>query len=151
MSVRGAWCAVVVGLVLLVALAVPAMWPVDATAYRGTAVMAAQDSLSAVRTTALVADARLKGQIFAGYTSVMVDDARTATATAQGELAGSEVPDATSARLRDDLAPLLSASAAAVGDAGTALSAGDDTALRAVLARLTRVGDDLQAFVEGHR
>lgn len=151
MSARGAWHAIVVGLVLLAALAVPAMWPVDANAYRDTTVKAAQGGLSGARTAQLVADAHLRGRITGPYTTVVLQDARTATATALSELADSEVPDAPSARLRDQLSPLLVAASAAVADAGTAIDNDDDAALRAVQRRLTKAGDDLEAYVDGHR
>jgi hypothetical protein len=80
-----------------------------------------------------------------------LQDARTATAAALKELAATEVPDAPSAQLRDQLSPLLNAASAAVSDAGTAIDDGDDAALRAVEQRLTKAGDDLEAYVDGHR
>jgi hypothetical protein len=140
-----------IGLVLLLGAAVPMLRPIDAPGYQDRAVAAAEGGLSAVRTTALLARTTARGKAFGPYGAVVLGDAREAVATAQHELATVRVPDPESARLRDELSPLLAESSAAVGDAGLVLGGGDRGAIDAAAARLDGIGDRLESFVEGHR
>jgi hypothetical protein len=146
-----AWRAITVGAVILLGVAGLMLHPIDPAGYRDRAVQAATGTVSAVRTVWQLTQAHVDGQVFAPYERVVLGDAREAVATAQREMAALAVPDKASAAIRDELVPLLTESAAAVGDAGAVLEAGDDAAVRAVLARLMRAGDDLESFVDGHR
>ncbi len=136
------WTALAIGLVVLAAIGAATMWPTGPSAYREEAVSAAQDSLAAVRTVVLVADAREAGEVTGAYTTVILDDARTALATAQSDLSELEAPDRESVALRDELGELVQEAAGLLGDADTAWGSRD---------RLAQVGDRLAAFVVSHR
>jgi len=150
-SRRSIWYVIGSGVMIMLAVVGLLLLPIDQAGYRDIAVKSAQGSLAAVRTVALVGRASLAGKAFSPYTDVLLGDAREAVATSQQDLAGAEVPGNSSARLRDEVLPLLADSAAAVGDAGMVLGAGDDDALRAAVERLDRLGDQRQSFVDSHR
>jgi len=150
-SRRAMWYGIAIALVLLLGAAVPTLRPIDPAGYEDRAVASAEGSLSAVRTAALLARATASGKAFGPYGAVVLGDAREAVATAQRELTTARVPDRRSAALRDEVEPLLAESSAAVGDVGYVLGTGDRAGIDTAAARLDRIGDRLESFVEAHR
>jgi hypothetical protein len=150
-SKRTVW-GVVGGCVLVLSgVGVLAMWPTDRAGYQDTAVHAAEGTLSAVRTLALVGQAELDGKVVDPYVRVVSDRIREAVATPTHDLAAEEVPDAESRALRDELLPLLSTAVAGVGDAAQALERHDRGQIAASVATLQRLGDRLEQFIRRHR
>jgi hypothetical protein len=76
------------------------------------------------------------------------DDAAKGVAGASAKLAEQSPPDAASARLRDQIAPLVQSTAGELGDAA---AADDDKALRAAVAGLDDVANKLEDVIEAHR
>jgi hypothetical protein len=121
--------------------------PVDAHGYRQTAVRTAQAALNAVRTGALAADAELLDP----YARTLLDDQLGQLAGAQQRLLAEPPPDSGTRAARDQLLPLLTASATQLGDLAQAMATGDRDEIRAHQARLRRLGVQLDAFVERYR
>jgi hypothetical protein len=142
MSPRAAVTAGAIVIAVLLGFAGASMWPRDASDYRDTAGKAAQGSLSAVRTAALLAGAHQAGRVTEPYESVVLADARQAVATSQETLATTEVPDSDSAKLRGQLETLLADAADLLSQGMAVLEHGDE---------LTRLADELQSFVDGLR
>ena len=115
--------------------------------YRTDAQKAASGSLSAVRTVVLAGRADLAGKLLDPYLTTTLDDATDSARTTQSNLAGQSPPDAASRSLRDQVAPMLGAAVAGIGDVAVAADSGDDADLSAALDRLAALGDKLDAFL----
>jgi hypothetical protein len=119
------------------------------TDYRTKVMQAAQGGLSAVRTARLAGEANLAGRVFGPYLSTVLDDAQRDLGDAGRRLGEQSPPGPGSARLRDQLAPLLDTAARRTGDLALAADRGDAGAERAALDALGAVGDKLDDFVTG--
>ncbi|MBV1856686.1 hypothetical protein [Catellatospora tritici] len=125
--------------------------PVTAQRYRDGTVAAAQDSLSAVVTTQLAADAHLHGKTLPPYLGQVLGGALAATSKAQASLTGLQPPDAASAGLRDEAGGLIARANRLISATTDAVDRGDDTGVRQALPELAADADALRAFVERHR
>ncbi|WP_143467157.1 hypothetical protein [Lentzea kentuckyensis] len=135
----------------LLAVVLIGVWPVSAGQYRSTVETGVQEAVSSVGTARIAGQQALRGNTFPPYQSTVVDDARKALATAASDVMELQVPGPDSARLRDDVSPLLQDSARLVGDLGAALENDDRPAAEAAVAGLTAVGEKLAAVLEGLR
>jgi hypothetical protein len=125
--------------------------PTDHHDYRKAAVQAAQSAYNAVGTVRLTGEAELDGRLFPQYVTTMVDDARTALAGAAKRFTAKAPPDETTTRMRDQLAPLLVAANARIGDAQSATEDDDDQALKEALDALNPIADQLSGFLEAYQ
>lgn len=121
--------------------------PPDFHDYRTMTVSAAQSAYAAVATARLIADARAREKVTARYADAGLADARDALGGAARDFTGLNPPDGRSARLRDELDPLLR-------DAKAALDAIEDAgapaALRAAAGDAAPVADGLSRFIAAH-
>jgi hypothetical protein len=122
--------------------------PADAKAYHRTAVQVAESLHDGVRTGWLVGRAELDGRVFGAYTQAAFGDASDAVAGASKQFAAEAPPDPASARLRDQLTPLVTEAPRALADAQ---EAGDDAQLRRAVAALGRLADRLDDFIEANK
>ena len=141
----------VVVAVVWVGVVVWSVQPQSPDGYTAGAVSAAQDAVSATGTVLLVGQADLDGQLLFPYTTTALDDAQQATATAAQDLLAAPVPDADSMVIRQELVPLLVAAADEVTAVVTATSDGDQDTVRAALAALSPVRDQLDQFVQDNQ
>ena len=125
--------------------------PVDHHDFRTAAVHAAQSTDDTVQTVLLAGQAELSGQVLPTYLQAVLDDSQDTLGGAAKRLTGYAPPDAATARMRDQLGPLILAAQRGVGDVTRADRTGDDTALRAALTDLDGVGQRLGDFVEAYR
>jgi hypothetical protein len=142
MSRRGAAEAGLIALAVLLGIAGLALWPVSPAGYRDRVVAIAQGTVSAVRTVTLLGAADQAHRVTPPYVASVMDSARDDVATSQHDLAVEPVAGPDAARLRDELAPLLDRAARLFADDDTAMRDGRD---------LTRLGDELESFVERYR
>ncbi len=125
--------------------------PPDSHAYRRTAVQAAQAALSAVRSAALTGATDRDGKLIDPFTSVVLDDAAGALASAQSQLAAQTPPDGATRTMRDQLVPLLTDAARQLGDVDLALSSRDQAGVQQHIGALNGLGDKLDDFVSRYR
>jgi hypothetical protein len=147
-TARTAWQAILIGLVITFGCGAVLITPVDRSDYHDAALNSAGGSLSAVQVVDQLCWAQLHHQTVRPYVRTMLADAREAAATAQQDLGRLDVPDSESARLRDELAPLLERATAAVGTAGLALAGGDRQTIRDAQRGLEDVAGALETFIE---
>lgn len=140
----------------IAAVAVAALWagfaydvtrPVDERGYRRTVLQVAAAAHDATQTGRLTGEQQLAGNVTDLFATVSYDDAAKALAGAQHKFAVQGPPDASSRRLRDQLAPLLTDSVTALGDTAEAQ---DDAALRAGVARLTELSTKIDDFLQAY-
>jgi hypothetical protein len=122
--------------------------PSDFNDYRRTVVQVAEAAYNATRTGWLTGRQKLAGQVFDTFAVAAFDDASKALAGASKQFAEQGPPDERSARLRDELNPLVQD---AVRWLGSAAQAEDDEALRAAVDALGSLADRLRAFVEANQ
>jgi hypothetical protein len=134
-------------LLLWAGLAYDLTRPVDARGYHRTMVQVAEAAHDATESGRLTGEQQLAGHVTGPFARTSFDDAARALAGAQRKFAGQGPPDAASARLRDELAPLLAASVRALGD--TAEAGGDDDR-RAGVDRLGELAGRLADFVTAY-
>ncbi len=146
---RWVWTAVVV-LVLLAVFALLDVLPTSPDSYRSDAASTAQEALSAGGTAALVGRASLDGNVFSGYASVALSDARTAASQAVDELLAAQAP-AESLPLRDQLQPLLADTAASIAGLQAHLDADDTDRAAAAVDHLTALTNQLSEFIEANK
>jgi hypothetical protein len=152
--VRGRWWAFVLVSLLAVCWGVFGYLltkPTDHHDYRKAAVQAAQSAYNAVGTVRLTGEAELDGRLFPPYVTTMLDDARQALAGAAKEFTAEAPPDDATTRMRDQLAPLLTAANARIGDAQSATEDNDDQALREALDELAQLAEQLSDFLEAYQ
>jgi hypothetical protein len=142
---------------LLVLVAVLLLWagfaydvtrPPDGRAYRRTVVQVAASVHAGVGTGRLVGREQLAGKVFGTFATAGFDDALKAVGGAADRFAEHAPPDVPSARLRDELAPLLASAVRWLGDAAQAT---DDKALRIAVDALGSLADRLEAFVAANQ
>ena len=131
---------------VLLAVVLVGVWPVSSDQYRSTVETSVQEAVSSVGTARLVGRTTLQGNAFRSYESTVVEDAREAVATATSDIAVLPVPDSDSARLRDEVLPLLQDSVRLIGDLGAALEGDDRTAGDAAVTGLAEVGEKLEGL-----
>jgi hypothetical protein len=122
--------------------------PADAVAYARTMVQVAESAHDSARTGRLTAEQKLGGRVTSPFAQAAFDDAAKGLAGAQKKFAAEAPPDAASARLRDQLSPLLAAEVTALGDT---TRADGDAALRAGMARLDALAQHLDDFITANR
>jgi hypothetical protein len=142
MSTRDAARAGAIALAVLLGVVGLTMWPVSPAGYQDRVVAIAQGTVSAVRTVGLLGAAEQAHRLTAPYVASVMDSARDDVATSQHDLAVEPVVGPDAPRLRDELAPLLDRAARLFADDDAAMRAGGD---------LTRLGDQLESFVERYR
>ena len=125
--------------------------PTDHHNYRKAAVQAAESAYDAVGTVRLTVEASLEGRTFPPYLTSTLDDERQALAGAAKEFTAKSPPDDTTTKMRDELAPLLVAANARLGETEQAAQDGDDHALQEAVKQLRPLGERLSGFVEAHR
>jgi hypothetical protein len=131
-------------------LLIVASQPPDFHAYRKTAVQAAEAAHDALRTADLTVDAYLAHKAFGTYVGTVLDDCVSSTSSALGQLTEVPPPDARTAALRDELAPLLDDAAHRLGDVHRAAEADDPAQLRAAKAPLTPLAERIADFLDRH-
>jgi hypothetical protein len=152
--VRGRWWAFVLVSLLAVCWGVVGYYltkPTDHHDYRKAAVQAAQSAYDAVGTVRLTGEAELDGRLFPQYVTTMLDDARQALAGAAKQFTAKAPPDNSTTKMRDQLAPLLTAGNALLGDVESATEDNDDQALRKALDQLEPLGEHLSDFLEAYQ
>jgi hypothetical protein len=122
--------------------------PPDDRAYRRTVVQVAESVHDGVGTAWLVGREKLAGRVFETFATAGFDDALKAVGGAADQFAENEPPDGPSARLRDELAPLVASAVRWLGDAA---HAADDKALRVAADALGPLADRLAAFVAANQ
>jgi hypothetical protein len=122
--------------------------PADAKAYLRTAMQVAESAHDAAVTGALIARQQIGGQVFGAFAVAAYDDAAKGLAGAAKKLAGQPPPDPSSARLRDQLAPLVQTAVRELSDAAVAET---DDARRAAAGDLDGVAGRLSTLIEQHR
>ena len=132
-------------LALWAGFAVRVSAPPDRSDYRRTAVQAAGSAHDAAGTGALVARTQLDGHAFGTFIATAYDDAARTLSGAAKQIAEQAPPDDASARLRDEVLPLVQEAVRALGDASRASTEG---ALRAALAALDDVAGKLGDIVD---
>jgi hypothetical protein len=115
--------------------------------YRDTALSAAHDGLSAVRTLELLSSAH----VLSTYRSVAADDAVTKLTDATRQLESADVPGPSSAALRDRLAPVLAAAVDSATDMRTAMDQSDPGKVTGAVGPLRTAGDELDAFLRSNQ
>ncbi len=151
MKWRG-WWALVTALVLVWGtFGYFATKPTDVHDFRKTAVQSAQSAYFSVSTADIAVRAHLAGKTLDTYLRAALDDATKGVSGAAGEFANEQPVDQATTRLRDELAPLLSAAVRALHDLRKAEQAGDDAALRRYDEQLRPLRTKLDRFIERHR
>ena len=107
-----------VAALVLLGLGVLAEWPTTDAGYRRTATTSAQQTLSAAGTAVLLANSA--DDLPGPYLTVGMTTARTDITAAGSALLDTDVPSDTARGIRDQLAPLITATATTVGDLMTA-------------------------------
>ncbi len=125
----------------LVAASVPGFLPETEDGYVSTLVSSARDVRSAVLTAATVGESAARGAVFPAYVEASVQDARDEVSTAVKDVADTEAPGPRARERRDELLPLLTKSAALVGDVA------DEQARDAAVGGLRDVAEQLTAFL----
>lgn len=149
MKISGRLVIAVTGVLLLwVGFAYTLTRPADAKAYLRTALQVAESVHDAAVTGAMITRAQVDGKVFGAFAVSAYDDASKGLAGAAKKLAEQPPPDPGSARIRDQLAPLVQSAARELGDATTAES---DDARRAAADGLDRVANQLATLMEQHR
>jgi hypothetical protein len=141
---------IMVVVLVLVGLGFFSTQPPDYHKYRTTANQAAEAAHDAVRTTALTVGALLEHRVTGPYASVVVDDAVTSVAGATQQLAQLPPPDAATAAMRTELAPMLADAVRELGDVSHALEDGAPEKIRGSAANLQSLGDRLDRYLEEH-
>jgi hypothetical protein len=145
------------GKISLVLAAVVLLWaglaydltrPSDRRDYHRTVVQVAEAAHDGVRTGWLVGRQRLAGQVFGTFGDAAFGDATDAVAGASRQFAQAAPPDGQSARLGDQLRPLLQDAVRLLADAARAT---DDNDLRAAVDGLGPLAERLDAFIEANR
>jgi len=133
---------------VLVGLGVLSQRPADYTSYHKEALSSAEGALSAVRSLRLAVDASQHGRILPPVLKNMIDDSRTAATTAVQQLGDQDVPDERSARLRDEVSPLLAEAVSEISEAARAIDSDDEDLLNKTLDRMAETADDLDDFID---
>lgn len=123
----------------------------DATAYRQTCVQAAQDAVDGLGTTRWSADAQGDRQLWGTYATANIEDARKMVRTARSSLAAQTPPDDASARLRDEVLPLLDQAERVFEELDAARSQGDTPAQYAAARKMQPIIDALRSFIDKTR
>ncbi|WP_067509453.1 hypothetical protein [Actinoplanes sp. TFC3] len=145
MSVKGRIAVTITALVLLWAgFAYNLSRPVNYQGFHRTMLQVAETVHDATQTGRLAAQQQLAGQVIAPFTRTVFDDATRALAGAEKKFAGQAPPDARSAALRDQLAPLLATAVTTLADTA---QAGDDQALRTGADQLGELAERLGDFI----
>ena len=141
-----------VAVVVLAAIAVPVLLPSDTDDYRNSAVKAAQDTMSEVRTVRLALAADLAGKTYDTYLSTVLWKAHDQLSSTASDLASQEVPDQTAAGVQTRLSDLVGKAIDAVGAADVATGLSDEDARHAAtektVQRLDDVGNQLEDFTQ---
>ncbi|GAB3575069.1 hypothetical protein GCM10027445_36920 [Amycolatopsis endophytica] len=117
--------------------------------YVDSAVVTAQEGVSAVGTLHEIIRAHGEGRLFPTFTTASVDDVLATATKALDELEAPTDPE--TQQVYDELHPRLQDAVARASEAREALDAADHGRVAAVDAQLVRVNDELTAFVESHR
>ncbi|GLZ28450.1 hypothetical protein Lesp02_06400 [Lentzea sp. NBRC 105346] len=117
--------------------------PTTEDGFRSTAVTSARDTRSAVLSTREVGAAALRGRVLQSYVNIAVQRARDQVSTAITDLVDTEVPGPSSQRLRDEVLPMLTRSAARINDVATASSTEDRDALSRAVDELSGLAGEL--------
>ena len=131
-------------LVLWAGLAYDVSRPADERAYHRTMVQVAAAAHDAAQAGRLIAEQERAQHVTGPYARTAFDDAAKALAGAQKKFVSQAPPDDRTARLRDELRPLLAEETIALGDASRAA---DDGSLRSGARRLADLAkrlDDLR-------
>jgi type II secretory pathway pseudopilin PulG len=136
---------------VLVGLGVLSQRPADYTSYHKAALSSAEEALSAVRSLRLAVDASQQGRTLPTVLKNVIDDSRTAATTAVQQLGDQEVPDERSARLRDEVSPLLAETVSEISETARAIDSDDTALLHRSSDRLGAIGDKLDDFVKRHQ
>lgn len=136
-----------VSVVGLLGLGVLVEWPVSELSYRQDAAAAAEQVVSAAGTALLLGQACLNGDTLGPYLSLGLQTASTEAAGAVSGLLGQQLPGDRAAVIRDQLVPVLTGAASAIGSLTAATDAGDDDAVQAAIDTLTPLRDQLREFV----
>ncbi|MDQ0380698.1 hypothetical protein [Amycolatopsis thermophila] len=123
----------------------------SASSYVDSAVVRAQDGLSAVGTLHDIIRAHTEGRLFPAFTTAAVDDVLATATKALDELDSQQPPTPGTRQVYDELHPRLQDAVARASEAQEALDAGDPARIGAADAQLERVTGELTAFVESHR
>jgi len=124
--------------------------PPDFHDYRKLAVESADSAYGAVRTASLAVTASLEHKAPGPYLSVMLDGCVRDASGAIGQFAQLPPPDAGTAAMRDELAPLLAEAVRQTGDVRAAADRADPTGLRDAAAGLQALAERLDDFLERH-
>jgi hypothetical protein len=122
--------------------------PPDPKSYHRTVVQVAEATYNGVRTGWLTGREELAGHLFSTYSDAAFGDATKAVSGAAKQFAGEAPPDQASARLRDQLSPMVLEAMRQLGDAA---QAENDAALRKAVDGLDALAEQLDAFVEANR
>jgi hypothetical protein len=119
-------------------------------AYEGKAATAARSAVSQARTASLTAITLERDRLGVPTAAVLLEDAESGAASARDSFASIQPPDAASDLLRSDLLPLLTRSAATIGDMRIAVRRGDVAQVVELSRELDRTSDDLERFADQH-
>lgn len=123
----------------------------SAASYEDSAVVSAQEGLSAVGTLHQVIRAHTEGRLFPTFATAATDDVLATATNALDELDSEPPTSPETQQLYDELHPHLQDAVARVTEAREALDSGDTGRIAAADTQLVRVGDELTAFVAGHQ
>ncbi|UQS25654.1 hypothetical protein L1857_24045 [Amycolatopsis thermalba] len=122
----------------------------SAASFADSAVVRAQEGLSAVGTLHQIIVAHTEGRLFPTFATAAVDDTLATATKALDELDSQPPTSPETQRLYDELHPRLQDAVARATEAQEALEAGDTGRIADADAELVRVSDELTAFVESH-
>jgi phage gp29-like protein len=122
--------------------------PQDPSNYLRTVLQVATSGHDAAATGVLAGRQELRQRVTAAFAATAYDDAMKAAAGAQKSLADSVAPDATSAALRDRLAPLVQTTAR---ELSAAAGANDDATLANAVVALEGTAQQLNKLIEEHQ
>ena len=112
------------------------------------ALTTAKDSLSAVETVRLLADASLQGNTLGPYASVAVSEQEDTLASIDGDFRSIQPPSAEAVPLRDELTEIVGQAIDHLADVRIAIRGGDLLAAGAVAAPLAGDAEALRGFMD---
>ncbi|WP_020421309.1 hypothetical protein [Amycolatopsis sp. ATCC 39116] len=123
----------------------------SAASYEDSAVVRAQEGLSAVGTLHQIIRAHTEGRLFPTYATAATDDVLATATKALEELDSRPPTSPETQQLYDELHPRLQDAVARVTEARDALDSGDTGRIAAADTQLVRAADELTTFVTSHQ